>query len=168
VTISGDNPFLTAEAERSPVRRLRGRLPLPVTLWTAGTVPSAVGLTVASALVVDGEPGHVLGVLDPESDLCGALRRNGLAVVTLLRSSDRRLADAFGFVAPAPGGPFTVGSWEATPWGPRFAAPRTWAGIRLTDARPVGYALLVDAVIEHIELEPAADDPLTLYHARYR
>jgi hypothetical protein len=139
-----------------------------VTLWTAGALPGAAGLTVASALVVDGDPGHVLGVLDPESDLCVALRADALAVVTLLTASDRRLADVFGFVAPAPGGPFTVGSWEATPWGPRLAAPRTWAGVRLIDSRPVGYAALVDAVIEHIELEPAADDPLVLYHGRYR
>src|SRR5262249_30255481 len=66
VTISPSDPFATPDHLRSPVRRLRGRLPAAVTLWTA---PGPAGLAVSSTLVVDGEPGRLLGVLDEESDL---------------------------------------------------------------------------------------------------
>jgi flavin reductase (DIM6/NTAB) family NADH-FMN oxidoreductase RutF len=168
VTISGEHPFLVPDAERSPVRRLRGRLPLPITLWTAGELPHAGGLTVASVIVADGDPGHVLGLIDPESGLWAAMSQTGLAVVAVLHGSDRRLSDAFGYVAPAPGGPFSLGRWEATPWGPRLAESRSWAGVRLRESREVGYGVLVETVVEHIELEPAADNPFVLYHGAYR
>ncbi len=69
MTIHGDHPFLPPEEERSPVRRFRGRLPSPVTLWTSVHNGERAGLTVSSMLVANGEPGYVLGVLDPESDL---------------------------------------------------------------------------------------------------
>ena len=36
MTIHSEHPFLEPEAERDPVRRLRGRLGGAVTLWTAG------------------------------------------------------------------------------------------------------------------------------------
>ena len=47
-------PLRHPEEDRSAVRRLRGRLAAPVTLWTA---PGPAGLTVSSMLVADGEPG---------------------------------------------------------------------------------------------------------------
>ena len=54
--IHDTDPFATPDADRSPVRRMRGRLATAVTLWTAGgdPVPPA-GLTVSSTLVADGE-----------------------------------------------------------------------------------------------------------------
>ncbi|MFY1635440.1 flavin reductase family protein [Solwaraspora sp. WMMB335] len=54
------DPFTTPEHERSPARRLRGRLAAPVTLWTAGS-PSAgrEGHTAGSPSA--GREGHTAG-----------------------------------------------------------------------------------------------------------
>ena len=121
MTISSEHPFLPPESDRSPVRRLRGRLPSPVTVWTAGAADGRAGLTVSSLLVADGQPGFVAGVLDPLSELWDALRASGSAVVNLLGWQHRQLADAFGYVAPAPGGPFRLAAWTETEWGPALA-----------------------------------------------
>ena len=54
--IHDTDPFAVPAAERSPMRRLRGRLPAAVTLWTAyGAADRPAGLTVSSKiLAVDG------------------------------------------------------------------------------------------------------------------
>ena len=109
MTIHSEHPFLPPEEDRSPVRRLRGRVGSPVTLWTAydrGRHP--VGLTVSSALVAHGDPGWELGLVDPDSDLWAAVERAGRLAVSVLRWPHRSLADAFAGVAPAPGGPFRL------------------------------------------------------------
>src|SRR5688572_6133036 len=43
VSIHHTDPFATPESERTPVRRLRGRLPAAVTLWTAPGAPDPAG-----------------------------------------------------------------------------------------------------------------------------
>lgn len=102
MTIHGDHPFLPPESERSPVRRLRGRLPSPVGLWTSAYDGKRAGLTVSSMLVADGDPGYVIGLIDAESDLWETLRQARTAVVALLGAPHQQLADAFGYVAPPP------------------------------------------------------------------
>jgi 3-hydroxy-9,10-secoandrosta-1,3,5(10)-triene-9,17-dione monooxygenase reductase component len=163
VTIHHTDPFATPEEHRSPVRRLRARLPAPVTLWTA---PGPAGLTVSSVLVADGEPGHVFGLIDAESDLWTAVDEGGgaFAVVVLTRA-DRQLADRFAGLMPAPGGLFESDRWLETPYGPVPEQPHTWAGCRLVGARPAGWALLVEAVVERVELTASA--PLAHYRGRY-
>jgi flavin reductase (DIM6/NTAB) family NADH-FMN oxidoreductase RutF len=164
MTISPSDPFATPDHLRSPVRRLRGRLPAAVTLWTA---PGPAGLTVSSTMVVDGDPGHLLGVLDEESDLWAAIEDAGRFAVTALTSADRQLADRFAGLMPAPGGLFAGGGWHETAYGPVPAGRASWAGCRLDGARPVGWGLLVEATIETVELgEP--QPPLVHYRARYR
>jgi len=167
VTISGEHPFLPPESERGPVRRLRGRLASPVTLWTAGSADDRAGLTVSSLLVADGQPGYVAGVLDPLSELWDALRGSGAAVVSVLSWQHRQLADAFGYVAPAPGGPFRLAEWTQTEWGPALAGATAWAGCRLADRAPVelGWGLLVQLEVAHAEF--GADQP-PLIHRRGR
>jgi flavin reductase (DIM6/NTAB) family NADH-FMN oxidoreductase RutF len=168
MTISPSDPFATPDHLRSPVRRLRGRLPSAVTLWTAaGRKAGPAGLTVSSALVVDGDPGHLLGVLDEESDLWAALEDAGRFAVTVLTSEDRQLADRFAGLMPAPGGLFTGGGWRETGYGPVPAGRASWAGCRLDGARPVGWGLLVEATIETVELGDA-EPPLVHYRGRYR
>lgn len=184
MTIHREDPFATPEPDRSAGRRLRGRLALPVTLWTAGALgapgtpaaapapnPSsatrAAGLSVASVVVADGDPAHVLGLIDEESELWEALESTGVAVVTILTEADRALADVFGFVSPAPGGPFTTAQWRASTWGPVLELPRAWAGVRLVDARAVGYSLLIDTVVEKSELASESPAPLVLHRGRY-
>jgi flavin reductase (DIM6/NTAB) family NADH-FMN oxidoreductase RutF len=175
VSIHSEHPFMPAESDRSAIRRLRGRLPSPVSLWTAQHTGRPAGLTVSSLLVVDGDPGFIIGILDPLSDLWDALRESGTAAVMMLSWRDRQLAEQFGYVAPAPGGPFRAATWHETEWGPVLTHATAWAGGRL-DASPieVGWGLEVRLRVERIELAderaPAeADDAFhPLLHRRGR
>ena len=165
MTIHDTHPF--ADPDPDPVRRFRGRLGGAVTLWSAGSGPDRVGLTVSSLVVALGEPSHVIGLLDPDADLTEALRDTGRAVVQVLAWSDRALGEAFAGMAPAPGGPFRMADFEDTPWGPRLVSARTWAGVELVDEREVGWSAEVTCRIAHLE---GADDPASgaLGHRRGR
>lgn len=167
MTIHSEHPFLEPESERDPVRRLRGRLTGAVTLWTCGEGSSRAGLTVSSLMVANGEPAHLLALVDPDSELAAELPDAGRAVVHLLRWADRDLADAFAGVAPAPGGVFGTASWEQSEWGPVLAGAATWAGVRLDgEPREVGWSLLLDAVVEHVQIGEDAE-PLVHRRGRY-
>jgi flavin reductase (DIM6/NTAB) family NADH-FMN oxidoreductase RutF len=128
---------------------------------------------VSSLLVVDGEPGRVLTVVDDESDLWAVAARAGRFALIQLGPADRRLADRFAGLLPAPGGLFAGGGWTQTDHGPvpdrvgDGEAP-TWAGCRVDDSRPFGWGLLVEATIETISFGPG-DRPLLAYvRGRYR
>lgn len=171
MTIHTDHPFAMPSGDRDPLRRLRARLGGAVTLWTAGVGDGArekAGLTVTSLMVGGGEPGVVVALLDDQSDLYEMLVRSGTAVVSWLRPADRDLAEAFAGLAPAPGGLFRLGEWEATTWGPRLTTSPTWAGVRL-HGEPVeaGWSMLVTATVEHVQVADTggADDAL-LTHLR--
>lgn len=165
MTIHSDHPFLEPEAERDPVRRLRGRLGGTVTLWTCGDGSSRHGLTVSSVMLANGEPAHALALIDPDSDFAAAFQDRDRAVVQLLEWPHRDLAEAFAGLAPAPGGVFTLGSWAQTGWGPRLEGCSAWAGVRLEDAREVGWSLLVDTIVEQVEV---GDEHQPLVHRRGR
>ena len=164
--LHSEHPFLLPAAERVPVRRVRGRLAAPVTLWTAGAGSERVGLTVSSVLVV--EPGVLLGVVGEDTDLADALEESAPVVVHVLDWRHRRLADAFAFVAPAPGGPFRLTDWAPTPWGPVLRPAPTWVGCRVRGTRTVGYGLLVEAEVEHTAVEDEPADPLVWQRGEYR
>jgi 3-hydroxy-9,10-secoandrosta-1,3,5(10)-triene-9,17-dione monooxygenase reductase component len=161
--IHSSDPFAIPDREKSVARRLRGRLAAPVTLWTAA---GPAGLTVSSTVVADGDPGRVLGLLDEESDLWEAVERAGRFAVAPLGPADRQLADRFAGLMPAPGGLFAAGDWAETDYGPVPAGNGTWAGCRLAEARPCGWSLLVEGVIEVVEAGPEAA-PLIHYRGRY-
>lgn len=166
MTIHSEHPFLPPDAERDPLRRLRGRVPAPVTIWAAGEGSGRRGLTVSSMLIADGEPGMIAGLIDEDSDLADVL--DSVLTVNLLALADAHLADAFGGVAPAPGGPFTLGSWQQTEWGPVLDSAAGWVGARIVPGEPrhLGWGLLVEAVIEHIEL--ADSQAMAHIRGRYR
>ena len=122
-------------------------------------------------LVADGEPGFVIGLIDAESDLWETLRQARTAVVSLLGAPHQQLADAFGYVAPAPGGPFRLIDWTDTAWGPAPVGVSTWAGCTLVTPDPpeVGWALQVQLEIAHVELSRRRDPtpgppPRPLHH----
>lgn len=161
MTIHTTNPF--AE-EPDPVRRFRGRLGGAVSLWTTGAGADRAGLTVSSLMVANGAPGRVLGLLDPDAAFTEAFEASRTAVVQLLEWGDRGLADVFGAVAPAPGGPFTLGDWEQTTHGPALAG-RTHALVRLESSAPVGWSLLATAALEEIVI---VDERHPLEHRRGR
>jgi flavin reductase (DIM6/NTAB) family NADH-FMN oxidoreductase RutF len=158
------DPFATPEHERSPVRRLRGRLAAAVTLWTA---PGPAGLTVSSTLVAEGEPDRLLGLIDEESELWDAARATRRFAVAPLGPAHRQLADRFAGLFPAPGGLFAAHDWADTPYGPVPADAGSWVGCRLDGARECGWGLLVEATIEMVELVGDAA-PLVHYRGRYR
>jgi flavin reductase (DIM6/NTAB) family NADH-FMN oxidoreductase RutF len=156
------DPFAVPAGQRSPVRRLRGRLAAPVTLWTA---PGPAGLTVSSTLVAEGEPDRLLGLVDPESDLWAAVEEAGRFAVAPLGPQHRQLADRFAGLFPSPGGLFALDPWIDTPYGPVPADAGGWAGCRLETARECGWGLLVEATIEAVDL---AEETLPLLHYRGR
>ena len=167
MTIHGEHPFLPAEPDRNPVRRFRGRLASPVTLWTSEYAGERAGLTVSSLLVANGEPGSIVGLIDPDSELWDTLSDSGRAVVALLSDEHRTLADAFGYVAPAPGGPFKLGSFEPSEWGPVLAGT-TWAGCSLVEQVALGWGLQVRLEIAQVSVPEGADDAGGLVHRRGR
>lgn len=160
--IHHSDPFATPERDKSAVRRLRGRLAAPVTLWTA---PGPAGLTVSSMLVADGDPGRVLGLVDPESEFFDAVAAAGRFAITPLGPGDQQLADRFAGLMPAPGGLFAIGRWTDTGYGPVPADAGTWAGCRLDGSREYGWGLLLEATVDSLELGPA---PVPLLHFRGR
>lgn len=154
MTIHTSHPF--ADPDPDPVRRFRGRLGGAVSLWTSGRDAGREGLTVTSLLLAHGEPAHLVAALDPDADLTGALLEEEAAVVALLAWQHRDLAEAFAGTAPAPGGPFRTGTFEETAWGPRLVDAPAWAGVRLVDARPLGWSTLVTCAVERVEV---GEDP---------
>lgn len=168
VTIHSEHPFLPPEEARNPVRRFRGRLSLPVSVWAADRNGRRAGWTVSSMLVADGEPAEVLGLLDEDADLADLLADGGTLTISLLGGVHRGLADAFAGVAPAPGGPFRLGHWSDTDWGPVLADAPAWLGARLSDHEGhAGWTLLLRAVIEHVEIVDGADEVLGYLRGRY-
>lgn len=166
MTIHSEHPFVPPEGERDPVRRFRGRLAQAVTVCTAGAGRTRTGLTVSSLVLADGDPAHVLLLVDEDSDLAGALAPDTTFVVNVLGVRDRSLADPFAGTAPAPGGPFTLGEWRDSPYGPVLATATAWLGARVvSEPRSVGWPLLVDGAVEHVEI---GADAAALAHLRGR
>lgn len=165
MTIHREDPFADPPEQRDPVRRFRGRLGATVSLWTAGDAGDRAGLTVSSYMVAHGDPGHVLALVDPVSDLAEAVADTGCCVVQLLEWRHRALADAFAGTGPAPGGAFRLAGWQESRWGPVLEGASAWAGLRVSAMREVGWSLLLDGVVERVEL---ADQVAPLVHRRGR
>jgi flavin reductase (DIM6/NTAB) family NADH-FMN oxidoreductase RutF len=165
VTIHDEHPFATPEGERDVLRRLRGRLPAAVTVLTAGRGRDRAGLTVTSLLLAAGEPARLLALVDEESELWDL--RPETVVVNVLGPAHRYLADAFAGVAPAPGGPFTLGTWSDGPWGPGLDDAVARVGVRLDADEPdqEGWGLLLRGTVEQVELLDGA--PLLHVRGRY-
>ncbi len=145
------------EGERDPLRRFRGRLPAPVTVWATGEGLDRRGFTVSSMLIADGEPGMLAGLIDEDSAFADAL--GDVFTVNILTLEHVTMAEAFAGIGPAPGGPFRLGTWADTEWGPVLEGSAGWLGARIVpgERRHLGWGLLVEATIEHLEVtEPTA------------
>ena len=167
IRVGGQPPFAVAPERRDPARRLRGRLVAPVSVWTAGRLPGGAGLTVSSVLVAEGQPPRLLGLIDPTSAFWEAVQETRAFVVHVLAVGDRGLAERFSEIRPPIRGPFERLEVGESPWGPVLGGRRPRAACRLTGSTPVGYAELVEGVIEQLEL-PDLEDPLAYLHGRYR
>lgn len=169
MTIHEDHPFIPPEGDRDAVRRLRGRLAAPVTVWAAGTGRDRVGLTVSSLLIADGDPAYVFGLIDEDSGFADA--RPDRFTVNILAEQHRYLADAFAGQAPAPGGVFRLGEWTDSSWGPVLQGSCGWFGVERDSSASepdqyLGWALAVTGVIADIHLNDI--DGLIHQRGRYR
>jgi 3-hydroxy-9,10-secoandrosta-1,3,5(10)-triene-9,17-dione monooxygenase reductase component len=162
-----EHPFATPPELRDPARRLRGRLVAPVTVWTAGGAGGGAGLTVSSVLVAEGQPARVLGLIDPTTAFWEAMQETGAFVVHLLATGDLSLAERFSERRPPIRGAFDGLAVTGTAWGPVLAGTRPRAACRLASSSQVGYAELVEGVIEQLELHDL-DDPLAYLRGGYR
>nr|NLD40788.1 flavin reductase [Actinomycetales bacterium] len=171
MTIHSDHPFIPPPHERNQARRLRGRLPAPVTLWTAIGEDGPAAWTVSSLLVADGEPPEVAGLLKESTDLYDAALASRRAAVTLLGEEHRHLADAAAELAPAPGGIWRLAEFAQTEWGPVLAG-RSWFGVRIVGTPElIGWNVLARGVIERIEIMDGSargSDTLGVLRGRYR
>jgi flavin reductase (DIM6/NTAB) family NADH-FMN oxidoreductase RutF len=158
------------EQDRNPLRRYRGRMPSPVSIWAAAADGRRAGWTLSSFLVANGDPGEVIGLMDEESALADILDQTTTVTVNLLGWDQRTLADAFAGVTPAPGGAFSLAAWDHTEWGPVLTNSLGWIGARLRpDPDHAGWGLLLRAVVEHVEIQPNPADELLCYvRGRYR
>lgn len=167
------NPWADPEHMRDPVRRLRGRMPAPVTVWTAGGPTGGAaggtagalgppgpgewaGLTVSSVLMAQGEPPRLAGLIGPDTDLADELQAAGAFVVHVLDDRHRRLAQHFAGLLPAPDADLAA---EATPHGPHLRAVDDRLDCRVQRCADFGWSLLVEAVIEESTLGTTATGP---------
>jgi flavin reductase (DIM6/NTAB) family NADH-FMN oxidoreductase RutF len=167
IRIGTQHPFAVPPERRDPARRLRGRLVAPVTVWTAGHRSTGAGLTVSSVLVAEGQPAHLLGLVDPTSAFWEAMQETRAFVVHVLAAGDQALAERFSEIRPPVRGQFDHLEVAESPWGPRLGGSRPRAACRLTGSVPVGHAELVEGVIEQLELHDL-EDPLAYLHGSYR
>ena len=147
-----------------PIRRLRGHLVLPVTVWTAGPTEGSdpgqekmptVGLTVSSVVLSQGAPPMLAGLVSPASDFADVVTASpsGRFVVQVLGSGHRRLAQHFAGELPAPEELLVT---RPSPHGPLLEAVPDRVFCRMTGNKPFGWSLLVEAEVEGTEVgDPA-------------
>lgn len=162
----GEDPFATPGEQRDPVRRLRGLLAAPVTLWTTTSRSGRhAGLTVSSVLVVEGEPPALLGLVGPLTDFRDAVEQSGRFVVHVLGAEQRRAAEIFAGRFPTPD-PFAEVDAEPGPFGPVVPGMAPRVSCEVLDCRDLGYSTLVTGGITRIELDRARR-PLLHYRGGY-
>ena len=163
----GEHPFIPPEAERDPVRRLRGRLVAPVTIITAGDDAGRAGLTISSLMLAEGDPGSVHFLLGPTADVYDVIERTDRFVVHVLSHQHRALSEVFAGRRPSPGGPFTGVAVTDTDWGPALDDIGDRAFCSGISAVEHGYSLLVSADIDEVVVADLTD-PLTYFRGSYR
>jgi flavin reductase (DIM6/NTAB) family NADH-FMN oxidoreductase RutF len=161
------NPWGEPPSTRDPLRRLRGHLVLPVTVWLTGKVDGdgpLTGLTVSSVLMSQGEPPLIAGLVTPSSDLADTLEdSSGRFVVHLLGAAHRRLAQHFAGDLPAPRELLAAAS---SLHGPLLTAVGDRVLCRTTSIKPFGWSLLVEAEVEGLQVtEPGKG--LAFYHGTF-
>lgn len=161
----GTDPFATG-ATVDEVRRLRGRLAAPVTVWTAYDPDgSATGITVSSVMVAEGEPASVLGLIGPLSEFWEAVSETRRFTVHVLDSDAMRVADQFALRYP--GDPFEGLAVSRTEWGPSLDAAAVRARCALSGSMDAGYQLLVHGALTGIDTPDNGRPPLVHYRGRY-
>ncbi|MGH9106245.1 MAG: flavin reductase family protein [Acidimicrobiales bacterium] len=158
------NPWAGPPEARDPLRRLRGHLVLPVTVWTGTAGAGPVGLTISSVLLGQGQPPVLAGLVSPTSDLAALLRPpSARFVVHVLGAAHRRLAQHFSGDLPAPEEMLAV---LGSPHGPLLQAVGDRLLCRTTSTKPLGWSVLVEAEVDEVQAG-AAGRGLAWYHGAY-
>ncbi len=159
----GVDPFATPA---DTVRRLRGHLVAPVTVWTAyGLGDAPAGITVSSVLVAEGEPPSVLGLVGPVSEFWDALGVSKRFVVHVLAADQVRVADQFAMRYP--GEPFDGMSVSYSEWGPVLDDMAVRASCWLAGWMEAGYQILARGSLAGIHVPDDPSPPLAHYRGRY-
>jgi flavin reductase (DIM6/NTAB) family NADH-FMN oxidoreductase RutF len=167
-TLRYGNPWADPPASRDPIRRLRGHMVLPVTVWLAE--PSAdegppVGLTVSSVVLSEGEPAMLAGLVTPDSDLADVLGRPpGRFVVHLLGAAHRRLAQHFAGDVPAPAEMLTA---SHSAHGPLLDAVGDRLLCHAVSTKTFGWSQLVEAEVDDVQAGQAGRG-LAWYHGSFQ
>ncbi|HEX6300932.1 MAG TPA: flavin reductase family protein [Acidimicrobiia bacterium] len=162
-----ENPFADDPDSRDPVRRFRGRLSAPVTIFTSGDHDHRTGLTVSSLLVVEGEPGRVQAVIGPTTDLWNTAAETGRFVVHVCDERHRHVAEVFAGLRPSPGGIFAGLSVRESEWGPTIDDLTDRAYCSFESRREVGYSGLITGRIDQVEVGDLTN-PLAYFRGAYR
>jgi len=165
--INTDNPFADDPDSRNPLRRFRGRLSAPVTVFTTGGPERRSGLTVSSLLVVEGEPGTIEAVVGPTTDLWETVAETGRFVVHVCGEQDRHLAEVFAGLRPSPGGTFAGLSLSQSKWGPVIDDVAVRAYCSFDSRREVGNSGLVTGLIDQVDVGDFTN-PLAYFRGSYR
>lgn len=161
----GIDPF-GLEGPDDVVRRLRGRLAAPVTVWTAyDPAGTGAGITVSSVMVAEGDPASVLGLVGPLSEFWEAVRATKRFTVHVLGLDAARLADQFALRFP--GDPFEGVAVTGSEWGPSLDAATARARCSLSGFMDVGQQLLVRGALAGTDLPEEPPAPLVHYRGRY-
>ena len=157
----------TARDARDPLRRLEGasRAARDRMAGSKRYRGEAVGLTVSSVLMSQGEPPMLAGLISNESELADALEASssGRFVVQLLGAAHRRLAQHYSGELPAPANLLAVAE---TPRGPVLEAVPDRVFCRVSSSKSFGWSLLVEAEVEDIEVGEAGKG-LAWYHGGF-
>jgi flavin reductase (DIM6/NTAB) family NADH-FMN oxidoreductase RutF len=98
-------------------------------------------------MLAQGDPGRLLGLIGPDTELADAVERTGVFVVHLLadRPEHRRLAQHFAGTLSADPELLQV---QGSEHGPRLQSAPDQVACRVTGRRPCGWSRLVEATIE--------------------
>ena len=165
--IHAEHPFADLPEDRDPVRRFRGRLANPVTIFTSGEGDRRTGLTVSSLFVAEGEPGRVHALVGPNTDLWDVAAETERFVVHVCGVDHASLAEVFAGLRPSPGGLFAATSTTPSKWGPVVDELPDRLFCSLESRVESGNSGVFVGVVDGAELSDI-EDPLVHFRGTYR
>jgi flavin reductase (DIM6/NTAB) family NADH-FMN oxidoreductase RutF len=165
--IHAEHPFADLPEDRDPVRRFRGRLVSPVTIFTSGEGDRRTGLTVSSLFVAEGELGRLHAVVGPNTDLWDVVAETERFVVHVCGVDDTGLAEVFAGLRPSPGGLFATTSTTPSKWGPVVDEIPDRLFCSLESRVESGNSGVLAGVVDGVELSDI-EDPLIHFRGTYR
>ena len=165
--IHAEHPFADLPEDRDSVRRFRGRLANPVTIFTSGEGDRRTGLTVSSLFVAEGEPGRLHAVVGPNTDLWDVAAETERFVVHVCGVDHASLAEVFAGLRPSPGGLFAATSTTPSKWGPVVDELPDRLFCSLESRVESGNSGMFVGVVDGAELSDI-EDPLVHFRGTYR